>query len=572
VRIPAGGSGVALLVGHLDARNFCEVSLDVVRGVVRASRWIDGAETGVTERPAPVLAGQWLELEVQYQGHELEVNFGSDAVEFTVAFPTPIPHGSVGFRVPAGGTAEFREFGLAGEPQSPRVSAVACHALESGEATGDVLRGSSRAFVPGAGLSLAAKTPVWSGPAGHTEYEWALVARRFADGAATNEEGDTLELRVVDAATGAPVATRTANLRFAIPPGHLGGTFVEAPGRIGPWQAANGDLYFVMEPAESSNLFMIVKSSDGGRTWSEADGANRPRTNDLEAVDGRQVGDTIHLLHQVTEKSVLHAFRTSDHPTAPDTWAVRDELAATADSFAQAASLVARSDGSMAAFHVGQARIHLAVRSTDGVWTDAGVVDTEAAGPVAVVAGGDIVHVAYYGLDGRLWHRRVLPDGTRTERQLIASGAGVSRAVYGAVLPLVHLPEKDEVAIVCRLADGFLWERRVAAGGGLSAAVRVSDRPVVTDAVDSQQPGADVVAEAGVLHVLFIDEETRSIFSTHDRGGWQPPVRRVGGILGSWVRGNPVSRRDGARVIAFVYDAGSHGGAGMNRYGEYELP
>ncbi len=572
VRVPAGDPGVALVVGHVDARNYCEVALDTVRGVVRASRWIDGVASGVTERPAALVAGQWLELEVQYRGAELEVNFGGDAVVFTVTFAAPIPHGAVGFRVPAGGTAEIREFALAGQPQSPRVSVVACAALATGMATTDLLDGSARPFSPGLGLSLAARTPVWTGAGVHTEYEWALVARRFADGAETNEEGDTLELRVVEAGTDRPAAARTVSLRFAVPPGHLGGTFVETPGRIGPWQAANGDLYFVMEPAESSNLFMMVKSADGGRTWSEVDGANRPRTNDLEAVDGRLVGDTIHLVHQVTRRSVRHVFRTSDHPTAPDSWAVRDERVGTAHSFAQAASLAVRSDGSMLAFHTGQAQIHLALRSTDGVWADAGVIDTESAGPVAVVAGGDIVHVAYYGLDGRLWHRRVLPDGTRTERQLIASGAGISRSVYGAVLPLVHLPETNEVAVVYRLADGFLWERRAGAGGALTPARRVSDRPVVTNAVDSQQPGADAVAEAGVLHVLFIDEETRSIFSTHDRGGWQPPVRRVGDILGSWVRANAVSRRDGTRVVAFVYDAGSYGGAGMNRYGEYALP
>jgi hypothetical protein len=274
----------------------------------------------------------------------------------------------------------------------------------------------------------------------------------------------------------------------------------------------------------------------------------------------------------VTEKSVRHAFRTSDHPSAPDTWVARDELAATADSFAQAATMVVRSDGSMVAFHVGQARIHMAVRSAEGAWADAGVVDTDVAGPSAVVGSDDVIHVAYYGLDGTLWYRRVLKDGQRTERQRLAEGAGVSRAVYGAVMPLVFLPESNEVAVLYRLDDGFIWERRVSAGGVLSDPVRVTDRRVVTDAVDSQQPGADVVAEGGVLHVLFIDEETRSIFSTHNRGGWQRPVQRVGDIEGSWVRGNVIASRDGARVYGFVYDAGSKGGAGMNRYGEFVLP
>jgi hypothetical protein len=31
------------------------------------------------------------------------------------------------------------------------------------------------------------------------------------------------------------------------------------------------------------------------------DGANRPETDDLESVDGREVSGTIHIVHQVTE-------------------------------------------------------------------------------------------------------------------------------------------------------------------------------------------------------------------------------------------------------------------------------
>jgi hypothetical protein len=68
-------------------------------------------------------------------------------------------------------------------------------------------------------------------------------------------------------------------LRMVIPPGHVGGTFVETPGRIGPWQASNGDLYFIMEPAETDNLFMMIKSTDDGATWREVDGARRPPTS-----------------------------------------------------------------------------------------------------------------------------------------------------------------------------------------------------------------------------------------------------------------------------------------------------
>jgi hypothetical protein len=360
-------------------------------------------------------------------------------------------------------------------------------------------------------------------------------------------------------------------LRLEIPPGHVGGTFVETPGRIGPWQASNGHLYFIMEPTETDNVFLMMKSTDGGRTWREVDAANRPATDDLESVDARLVGDTIHIVHQVTESVRYHSFRTADHPTHPDTWDVRDEVAGTVTAVAQAASLVVRSDGSLVAFYVGNT-VHYSMRAPGGRWTAPRPIDrgpgSNLAGPQAVLGANDTVHLAYYGVDGTIWYRRLLRDGTFTPQQQLATGAGTTRAVYGAVLPLLFIPDTNTVVVLYRLGDGRLWERRIVNEGRPTPAVRVADQAVVTNAVDSQQPGADAVLDGGTVHLLFIDEATRSILGTHDRGGWQPPTRRVDGIRGQWVRGNVYTRPDGRRVYGYVYDAGSNGGSGMNEYEE----
>jgi hypothetical protein len=99
----------------------------------------------------------------------------------------------------------------------------------------------------------------------------------------------------------------------------------------------------------------------------------------------------------------------------------------------------------------------------------------------------------------------------------------------------------------------------------------VTDQKVVTDAVDSQQAGADAVLDGETVYVLFIEESSRSIFSTNDNGGWQAAKLQVDNILGSWVRGNIYTRPDGVRVYGYIYDAGSDGGAGMNRFGELVL-
>jgi hypothetical protein len=461
------------------------------------------------------------------------------------------------------------------DAKTPRVSIVSCSAFKSGDETTNLLPGSAAAFRAGAGIALTDRTAVWGEAGSHGEFEWALVVRRFADEAATNDEGDTFELRMVEAGGALFGAYTNPAIRLSIRPGHVGGTFVETPGRIGPWQASNGDLYFIMEPAETDNLFMMIKSTDNGVTWREVDGAHRPPTDDLEAVDSRQVGDTIHIIHEVSESARYHAFRTSDHPTHPDTWAVGGELIAEVKPVAQSAAIVVRSDGSIVAFYVGPTKIHYNIRTRDGRWGKDTVMDAAVppniAHPQAVLGANDVIHLAYYGTDGTIWYRRMLPDGTFTPRQQLATGAGTTRAEYGSVLPLVYIPETDTVVVIYRLATGRLWERRIVKEGAPTEAVMVTDRDVITDAVDSQQPGADVVLDGNMVHVSFIEQSSRSIFSTHDGGGWQGSTLRVDRILGSWLRGNVYTRKDGTRVYGFIYDAGSDGGAGMNRFSGINL-
>jgi hypothetical protein len=330
----------------------------------------------------------------------------------------------------------------------------------------------------------------------------------------------------------------------------------------------------MMEPAETDNVFMMIKSADQGATWREVDGANRPETNDLESVDARQVGDTIHVIHQVTNSTRYHTFRTSDHSAQPDRWVVRDETAANVASVAQAATLAVRSDGSIVTFYVADT-VHYNIRSAGGTWGRDAALDPgiapKSAGPRAVLGADDAVHVAYYGVDGTIWYRRLRRDGTLTGRQPLASGLGTTRAEYGAVLPLVFIPRTNTVVIVYRQADGRLWERRVVNEGALTPAVQVTDRAVIQDAVDSQQPAADAALDGETVRVLFVEDPSRRIFSTHDSGDWQPSILRVDNILGSWIRGTVYTRPDGRKVYGYIYDAGSEGGAGMNRFDEVVL-
>lgn len=458
---------------------------------------------------------------------------------------------------------------------APPISVVANEEYVPGEATTDLLPGSQAPFRPGAGIVLDSSTPTWASGQVHGEWEWPLVVRRFADGARSNETGDTYELRVVDT-SGACTSAVAPTLAVAVPDGHLGGTFVETPGPIGPWQASNGDLYFVLEPAETSNVLMVVKSGDGGRSWHEVDGAHRPVADDLEGFATVPAGNTVYMLHQTSDDVWLHAFNTSDHPTRPDSWAVRDELVASPEEPpTQVAALAARSDGSLVGVYGGPDRIHLRIRTPDGRWGPENVLDADTgprlSGPMLVTGRKDIVHLAYTGHDGTAWYRTIGTDGQAGVRQQVSDRLGTGEGDVGAVLPLVYLPRTDTVMVVYRQADGRLRERRSVAGGPLGKERVVADRHVVQNAIDSDQAGADAVALHDAAHVLFIESHTGQLFhaATDDQGNWQPATLQVhDDIEAQWVRGQPVRRADGTLVYGYVYDAGSNGGSGMNRYGE----
>ncbi|MGB3543565.1 sialidase family protein, partial [Rubrivirga sp.] len=439
-------------------------------------------------------------------------------------------------------------------------------------ATTDLLGGSPLPFQRGAGLDLEAISPAWSGLEGaHGEWEVPVVVRRFADGAVTNEPGDTFGFRLVE---GERPVSATATVVLEVERGHLGGTFVETPGRIGPWQASNGDLYFIIEPTESDNVLMVVTSSDGGATWREVDGANRPTADDLEGVGADLEGGTLHVLHQTSDHVWRHVFRTSDHPTAPDTWGITDEsVAAPGNPPTQVASLVARPDGSLVAAYGGLETILVKVRSADGTWGPEIAVDPGGpieSGPHLALGDGLEVHLAYTDGAGSAWYRRVRAGGSLSPRVRLSTGLGTAEHDVGAVAPLAVL-EDGTVVVVYRLADGGLWERRLE-GDAVSEPVRITDRTVVQNAVDSEQVGADVVAVGDAVHVLFIEDETGHLYHavSRDRESWT--TRLVADdVRAQWVRGRVLVRPDGTSTYGVVLDAGSDGGAGMNRYLEVGL-
>jgi len=513
-------------------------------------------------------------------------------------------------------TLSLRDFPYPDEISTPRVSLVRLDEWGTGAPTEDLLTASTLPFAPGEGVSdilrkdaedealesdnAAAPWPgVSQDTAGgatqapapvHGEWEWPVVIRRWADGALTNEDGDTFDFRMLDGAGRPVTGAGPARVTLRIPEGLLGGTYAETPGVLGPWQGEDGTLYFPMEPAETYNMLMMVASTDHGNSWAEVDGANRPLTDDLEGFATAWHDGVIYLLHQISEATYLHAFDTRVTPAeatedpgaagvASGRWVIRDELVSEhSKPPVQVASLVARSDGSLVAVYGDSLGLRYRVRSPGGGWEPEGIVEVAdgalASGVMTVGLANDVIHMSYTATSAdwsarSVRHRTLIPSGGLTDATRLGEGLGTAEEEIGALLPLGWVSDSNTVVVAWRHADGTLWERRIRADGSESDPVLITSRPVVQSGADSDQVGADLVVHDGVVHVVFIDRETRDLWHTSSPtpGNWTPVRPVVEGIDAQWVRGRIVRDASGAAVYGLVYDAGSNGGSGMNRFG-----
>lgn len=464
---------------------------------------------------------------------------------------------------------------------SPTVSIVSCKAFFLGEEADDLIAVSKKPSNAGAGISLSPVTPGWI-PAPKTgasaEWEFALVIRRWADGPQLVKDGDRFSLRMVDH-LGCPLTGPIPEFLVNVPKEHLGGTFVETPARIGPYENSKGDLYFIMEPTETDNVFMMVKSTDGGQSWFEVDADNRPQLSDLEGLGSVMSKDgVIHIVHQISEGVYHHAFATSDYPETKDRWVVDSRLITLHEEPpTQTADIAIRPDGSLVALFAAGDQLQYSILEPKGEWSKAKFLhhkyEVGFTNPSLLSLPNGIVEIAYKSMNGIGWHRQLLPDNSLTPPQQFASNLGTTEDEMMAILPLVYIPEKETTFAVFRQSNGYLYLSSISTKNSWSEPTRVSDRTVVTNAVDSDQAGADVVAWEDKIIISFISEEDRDIYLAIINIFDQTPDAKliVHNIDGSWVRGNILYHQKNSPVYGIVYDAGSKGGSGYNKYISVDL-
>lgn len=400
------------------------------------------------------------------------------------------------------------------------------------------------------------------------ELEWSLVVRYFADGPVQLADGEVIAFRLADL-EGDVVESRVQPVvKVHVPPRHLGGTYVETPGRIGPWQTPDGDLFFIMEPTETDNRFMVVKSGDGGRSWTEADGGNRPPARDLEAVDACLRDGILHILHY-EDRVWYHAFATGE-----ERWqTVSEPVASPADPPVQSVGLSVHPDGSLMAFHADGEDIVIRLRAPSADWEPLQRISegVRLSGIQVMTRPCGTATLVYTRGDGKAIAREFTPEKELGPARVLSARIGTAESDVGSILSPVFIEETMQTLFVYREKDGLLYERRLDhATGSLTEPVAISPDVVSQNPVDSDQVVADIVRAGGRLvtlygcagsgHLVYVFAELT--------GPWSKPLLLHHGIEVSWVRAAVL--KDG--TVAYIYDAGSRGGAGMNRFGNLTLP
>ena len=472
-------------------------------------------------------------------------------------------------------------------PSTPEVWAVPSARYSDGDPTTDLLTASAAAFVPGGGKESPVTGEIRLGGQ-HTEVEFALVIPTFHDGARQNKTGDVFEFRLVRSDATA-VAGTVANPRvtLVVPAGLIGGTYVESPNRIGPFRDGNGNLYAIMEPTETDNVFMVIKSADGGRTWTEQDGAHRPRTDDLESVDAVLAGDELHIAHHGGKQVVYHVFRVSTHGGNPDTYRLTDEVIAGPITYEeQSVAMEVLSNGRVRCIYArtvgGRGRIFF--RTRDARWGAEQSLDMQADvgffGVAAVRGASDKVHIVYSATDGSIYHRSLSSGDALSERRLLAKDGGITRAERVPLMPPVYWQEAGSEKIMVgyrKAADGRIYTRIITDDGRPGAESAASDRAVSNDQAQSRQPTANLVVDGATVYLHYADAATEDIFrDVHTSArGWGADVKEQDGVEADLIRGAAFTHspaNGGRRVIGYLFDDGSDGYTGTVRYKELPIP
>lgn len=512
-------------------------------------------------------------------------------VEFRIRFKvreTAAGNDNAGFKLQVNrNSGGWVDVDVLGGTSAPATQAVISSQFADGDATSTELLSSTTTYVNGEGLEDN-NSGSYSLTSEEAEFEWCLQIMSLHDGPAQNVASDTLDFRVVESDGTVFTGTYTnPTITVSETAGYIGGAFIETPDYVGPVIDTNGNIYFLIEHAETENAATIIKSTDGGDTWRPIDHANRPTNGDMEGMSLFQDGDTLHIGH-VRSQVFYHSFRMSDHGTNPDTWDITDEsVDSTITSFTtQYSSIHKRSDGTIVLFYVdGGSPMRCYYKIRNGSWGSRNTVDSEAStdfiSPSSVLGASNKIHLIYKDeTNGIIYHRSLSSGDSLSGRETIATGVSTSISGDNAPFcPPVYYDssgnEKILIAYKKSWADAGFY-RIITNDGAPSSELGLADNDIQWSQGGSHQMTACLAVDGTNVHLLYCHDTENDMYRTSndDDAGWVTDVEEIDGVDVDWVRSAVITHsagNGGAKVLAYIWDNGSDGGTGKAWYGEYAL-
>ncbi len=358
----------------------------------------------------------------------------------------------------------------------------------------------------------------------------------------------------------------------AAAPYEIPGVEIESHDHVPPMIDTRGNLYRVTEDSEDhGNRPQVMKSADGGVTWTEQDPLHRPSSGDTEGGWALQDGPTIWFVWESNDVRMMR-FNTSDHPTAPDTYQFQNEIVATATDpgHDQYASLAENADGSLWVAYGGgtSGGPHSSVvrRDPQGTYTSRETIDPGAAtsAPRLVKGTDDRTYVFYKTADNRIYFRALAANGALSAPTRVDSGG--TKAIATPLTNVVSYADGGDEVLVVLFAgpDGIL--RSVDVRNGVPGPEQlVSSTPVTINpgATTNDAAVAHLAVVGNTVIAMWSDAANGDVYSDQrpDGGQWGPDTRRVDTGAGTasdvqYVYVNVLRQSGDRATVGFTYDVG----------------
>lgn len=384
-------------------------------------------------------------------------------------------------------------------------------------------------------------------------------------------------------------ATASTGTPYRIPNPASGGQVIETQDFCGPIVDTNGNLYAIIEGGSGDSLAYMMKSTNGGITWAEMDGAGKPTNNDNEAFwmaqDPSETG-LVRAIHiDSSFNTYAHEFRTSDHATNPDTWGTNDVLLHNAvDGPLQCVSLVINSVGDTYAFFVVDAEATYNKfayrRKPKGQAWDATVIMDQGQNVGiksvhAVMGANDKVHIfghTAHLTPNQVWHRSLTSGGVLSAWERVDS-TGTHTQEHPMINAVYHdVGGVERVHVGWRDGSSMLRTGHIDNDG-----TPVDDGVASVSAIDgsflqNSSAMAALAIDGNRLYTLYSPTSDRDLYvrSRDGLGSWGSEIKIRDSISVQWIFAN-IYTRAGQKRLGFLYEAGGTEFDPLFFYGELNL-